>query len=84
MEISRECNRKLSVGPTKKLVWMGSTSKWPITLPGLRKTASSIVEKVSVLIRRTFVEDAGGKQLNQDICASLKLRSLQFYDTAQT
>ena len=91
MEISTECNRELSsasktsvmMGPPKKWVWMGSTRNWQIILPGLMQTTSSIAEKISVLISRVYVEEAGDKQLIQNICASLTLGSLEFYDTAQ-
>lgn len=63
---------------------MGSTRNGQIILLGLRKTTSFIAEKVSVLIRRVYVEEAGDKQLIQNICGSLTLKSLEFYDAAQT
>lgn len=88
MEISGKDQRKLSsanktsmMDPSKKWVWMGSTRTWQI-IWGLKKTISSIGDRVSVLTRRVYVEEAGDKQLIQNICASLALRSPEIYDTA--
>lgn len=87
-EISGKDQRKLSsasktsmmMDPSKKYVWMGSTRNWQIMIWGLKKTTTSTAEKVSVLTRRVYVEEAAEKQLAQNIHASSALRSPEIYD----